>query len=405
MPALLAVFVPSTDVKSGRLDSTPGGPSSSSMTQSRLHFSLFLSAVALWGQTPLVQLTPAQRRIDKARADVAKTPNRYQAYNALALALLQRERESGDSAYFDQAQAAATKSLALEKDNYDAQKAQAGILIGRHEFTLAKELGKKINKRNMDDLESYALIVDSAIELGDYKEAEEAAQWMLDLRPADPRALERGARLRELFGNPDGAMQLWISAFRQTPESETETRAWILVNSARTQMATGKLDAADKAVQDAFLVFPAYHLATMALADLRMAQKRYSEAADLLNAVPHLTLEGKYTLAEALDKAGRSEAASKAYADFEKQANAAVSKPDNANRQLVFYYANHAAKPAEALRVARAEAARRHDVFTMDALAWALHVNKDDAEARKEMDRVLAVGIRDSRIRSTELAR
>ena len=44
------------------------------------------------------------------------------------------------------------------------------------------------------------------------------------------------------------------------------------------------------------------------------------------------------------------------------------------------------------------EFAWRHDAYTLDAYAWALHVNGRDAEARKEIETALAVGVRDSRI-------
>ena len=44
------------------------------------------------------------------------------------------------------------------------------------------------------------------------------------------------------------------------------------------------------------------------------------------------------------------------------------------------------------------EYAWRRDVYTLDAYAWALHVNGQDAEARKQIETALAVGIRDSRI-------
>jgi Flp pilus assembly protein TadD len=48
--------------------------------------------------------------------------------------------------------------------------------------------------------------------------------------------------------------------------------------------------------------------------------------------------------------------------------------------------------------VAQREYAWRHDVYTLDAYAWALHVNGQDAEARKQIETALAVGIRDSKI-------
>jgi Flp pilus assembly protein TadD len=66
--------------------------------------------------------------------------------------------------------------------------------------------------------------------------------------------------------------------------------------------------------------------------------------------------------------------------------------------QLIFYYADHAHQASKALEVAQAEYARRRDVFTLDAYAWALHVNGRDSEARSQIAAALAVGIRDAKM-------
>src|SRR6185369_7809676 len=71
---------------------------------------------------------------------------------------------------------------------------------------------------------------------------------------------------------------------------------------------------------------------------------------------------------------------------------------DNSNHELIFYYADEANEPAKALEVARREMARRHDVFTTDGYAWALFKNGQYAEARKQIDAALAVGIQDARM-------
>src|SRR5437762_13591898 len=105
----------------------------------------------------------------------------------------------------------------------------------------------------------------------------------------------------------------------------------------------------------------------------------------------------QFALAVALKQAGASEAPA-AFAEFEKGALAIESNPDNANRELIFYYADYAHKPAGALRVARAEIARRHDIATLDAYAWALYSNGQYKEARAELDKALKVGIRDARL-------
>jgi Flp pilus assembly protein TadD len=87
-----------------------------------------------------------------------------------------------------------------------------------------------------------------------------------------------------------------------------------------------------------------------------------------------------------------------AFADFETKSLLESSSKDNSNRKLVFYYADHAQQPAKALKVAQQEYAWRHDVYTLDGYAWALHVNGQDAEARTQIESALAVGIRDAKL-------
>lgn len=100
-------------------------------------------------------------------------------------------------------------------------------------------------------------------------------------------------------------------------------------------------------------------------------------------------------LAEALVRAGKDEEAKIAFAEFESKALAESEGFDNANRELTFYFADHADKPKEALRIAELEIARRQDLQTLHAYAWALYVNGKFAEAREQIDKALAVGTRD----------
>jgi len=65
---------------------------------------------------------------------------------------------------------------------------------------------------------------------------------------------------------------------------------------------------------------------------------------------------------------------------------------------LIFYYTDYSHQPAKALEVAKKEFARRHDVYTLDAYAWALHVNGQDEEARRQIEAALRVGIRDAKL-------
>jgi Flp pilus assembly protein TadD len=153
-------------------------------------------------------------------------------------------------------------------------------------------------------------------------------------------------------------------------------------------------------LQQALALFPGYHYALGNLAKVRIEQKRYEDAVNVLqqryDAAQHA--ENLYGLAEALELAGHRDQAKKAFAEFETKSRLESVRADNSNRELIFYYSDHAHQPAKALQVAQAEYARRHDVFTLDAYAWALHVNGRDTEARTQIAAALAVGIRDAKM-------
>jgi tetratricopeptide (TPR) repeat protein len=365
---------------------------------------LILLGAAAFAQTPDTasqsEPSPAEKTALRAQKLIDKNPKDFEAYNALALALSRRARETSNVVYYAQAEEALTKSFAIAPDNFDGARTHVWLLLGKHEFAAALDEAKKLNQRMPDDIMVYGFLTDANVELGNYKDAEVAAQWMLDLRPGNLPGLTRAAYLRELFGDIDGALELMNMAYQSTPPSEVEDGAWIVTQMAHLKLATGKTADAESLAQQALRMFPGYHYALANLAKVRIQQKRYDEAVELLKqryeAAPHA--ENLYDLAEALELAGHPDEAKKAFVEFERKSLLETSLGDNSNRELIFYYADHAHQPAKALDVAQREYARRHDVFTLDSYAWALHVNGRNEEARKAIETALAVGIQDSRI-------
>ncbi len=357
-------------------------------------------ASCISAQTAAPPLTLAQVKQATAEAAIQKNPKNAESYNELALAFVQRALETSDPKYYTDAEQALANSLRLAPDNFGGLKVRVQILLGRCEYVKALALAKTLNLRVRDDVPVYLLVADADIKLGDYKEAEDRAQWALNLRPPSQFSLLPAAQLRELFGDIDGSLAFLRDALQMTSSRDAQERAHILVEMARLSLATGNVDTADKLLNQALQSFPDYHPALAGLARVRSAQQRYPEAVESwrreCQAIPEL--QNYYGLAETLDRAGRHEEATAAYADFEQKARSHISSADNDNRELVFYYADHARKPAEALRVAHQEISRRHDVYTLDAYAWALYANGQYPEARKQMDTALAVGIRDAEI-------
>ena len=181
----------------------------------------------------VVAESPAQQRVEAAQARVQKEPKSSQALNDLAFALCRRGRESGDPAWYDRAEAALHKSFQLAPENYDAQKLHIAVLLGRRQFREALEEATKLNHKTPDDIAGWGLLVDANIGLDNYDEAERAAQWILDLRPGNTLGFIKGAAVREVIGDPEGAAEFLDEARRRTSLNDPDEQTWLLSERER----------------------------------------------------------------------------------------------------------------------------------------------------------------------------
>ena len=344
--------------------------------------------------------TPAETAIKQAIGNIEKQPAHYPYYNTLAMAYARRARETSDVRFYAQAEETLQKSFAIAPGNFDSLKVEAWLQLGRHEFGKALETATRLNKMAPDDVAVYGYLVDANAELGNYKEAVAAAQWMLDLRPGNVAGLVRASYLRELHGNLSGALELMQMAYDSAPSSESEDQAWLLTQMAHLQLVSGDLAKAEMYATGALGVFPDYHYALGALAQVRIAQARYQDAVTLLakryTAAPHA--ENLYALAEAQALAGRQEDAADSFGTFEIQSRAESAQADNSKHELISYYIDHSGETAKALKIARRELERRHDVFTLDNYAWALAASGDYQAADVQIQEALAVGVKDPKL-------
>jgi len=348
------------------------------------------------GQEP--QLSPAERKIAAARRAVAEHPEKYQFYNDLALALIRRVRETSEFNYYDQAEDALKQSLRLAPDNFESQKLHILLILGREQYAQARDAARALNKRMPDDVMVWGYIADADLALGDYDDAEKRTQWMLDLRPGNTPGFERAARLRTFYGDFDGAMDFLRQAYLATPPSDSEDLAWYTSQMGDLDLMAGKVEDAGKFFTQALQLFPRYYLGLEGMARVRMAQHRSAEAVELLRQRNQVACHPQDLLAlgKALEAAGRRDEADRAYREFEAGVRGLIAKPGNADRELVLYYVDRAHRPDEALRIAQIEVARRHDVATLDAYGWALYANGNFAEARRQLEKALSVGVRDA---------
>jgi tetratricopeptide (TPR) repeat protein len=354
-------------------------------------------ALAVACATETKPRTPAEYRIAMARSVIAAGNASAHTYNELALAFARRGRETADPDYYDQANEALAESFRLAPDNLEGQKVRIWVLLGKHEFAEALTRAKALNRQVPDDLMGHAFLTDAHIELGNYTEAEVSAQRLLDLRPGNVAGLTRGAYLRELFGDLEGALEFMTQAYDRTPPNETEERAWLLTHIAHLRRLGGEFTLAAAVVTQALELYPDYHYALAELARIRTAQDRYEDAVQLFRKRYAVAAhpENLFDLAQALHRAGKRREARELFHRFEKEALAESTGADNANRELIRYYVDYAKKPKAAWRIAEQEFSRRQDVQTLDLYAWALFATGQKEDARRQLKRALAVGARD----------
>jgi tetratricopeptide (TPR) repeat protein len=356
---------------------------------------LLIAALACFPASGRADPSPADRAVAAAEARLARDGG-PDAHVALAAAFMRKARESGDPSYYGRARAAVERARALDPSHYGALRATAWVLLGLHDFRGALAAAEAARAREPDDWWNDADIADADVELGDYAGAVQAAQRMLDRRPGLP-SYARAAFLRSLHGDRTGAIALLELAADAADPKDPEALAWVLVHLGGERFAGGELPAAASADERALAVLPEYHLALAGLARVRTAEGRLSEAIALYRrAVARVPLPDVVAaLGDALAAVGDEAGAEQEWALVEYEGRVAEAAGTTFGRQLALFLADHERRPDAALRLARAEAAMRDDVYTDDALAWALHANGRDVDAARSAHRALRLGTDD----------
>jgi tetratricopeptide (TPR) repeat protein len=321
-----------------------------------------------------------------------------QGYIERAYALVQQARDASKPALYTEASGALDRALEASPGNYEALRLRVAVLLAVHDFPEALRRAKELNKKVPDDTTVWGYLVDANMGLGDYEEAEKDAQWILDLRRGSMLGFVKAAALREVFGDTEGAIEFYNEALLRMPAGEKVERSWLMTRNGRLQMAAGNTGKAKEYLDSALAIDPESQDALAGLAALAASQGNYAEAVRIAKKrVEQSPGSGNtFDLAVMLERGGQTAEAETEYRAFETMARAEMGKTLNSNRELVFYYADHRNDAAQALTIAAKEADKRHDSATLDAYAWALFRSGKLAEARTQMDKALAPGVRDS---------
>ena len=343
-------------------------------------------AIALAGQ----RAPDAELARLRAQAQKAADPSPW--IERLGWAYVSKARSAFDPGFYNLAEQAALCLESKKPGCAEALLLRGHVLHSLHKFKEGEAVARElVAKRGLSY--DYGLLGDVLMEQGKLTDAVDAYQKMMDQKPS-PEAYSRAAHMRWLKGDIDGAIELMTMAAGGASARDGESAAWMRVRLALYQLQRGDDKQASRVIDETLSVRPDYAPALLARGRIFLAQDRAADAleplrrAAALNPLP----EYEWVLSEALRAAGRTD---EAWA-VEQKLHQRGEEDDP--RTFALYLATRGEDVNTALRLATKELETRGDVFTFDALAWALHAAGKDEEARAMMHRALAEGTQDARL-------
>lgn len=328
---------------------------------------------------------------------IEKAPDSPTPYVQLAAIYVKKARATGDFSLNSKAETAVDQALQRAPGDAAARKLKASLFLTFHRFREALEAGKKLQAEFPADAFVYGVLTDAHVELGNYAEAVNAAQKMVDLKP-NSNAYARVGHLRSLYGDHAGAVEMFKTAARTADPADREAQSWCLVRLGDELWKNGKYAEAEKVYDEALLNFPGYHLALAGKGRARAAREDFEAAVRLLEAanlrVPNI--ETAILLGDVYTRQGNTEKARQQY-DLVEVIEQKLGSGDDRKR-LALLWADHDLRLDEALDITRREFELRKDIFTADALAWTLYKKGQFAQAKTAIAAALDPQANDARI-------
>lgn len=316
----------------------------------------------------------------------------FQSLEILGWLFVAKARASFDPGYYKLAEQCAYCLNSRKPYCPEALLLRGHVLQNLHRFKEAEPLARELVAKRGRSFD-YGLLGDVLMEQGQLEAAAEAYQKMVDIKP-DLEAYARIAHYRWLKGDLAGATELMRLAVSAASPNAPESAAWVDTRLAFFQFQAGQISQANETLAAGLDYQKDYAPALLLLGRLQLADGKNTDAvesftrAEIANPLP----DYQWALAEALHAAGRDEDA--AVVEARLNQHGASADP----RTYALYLATQGKGSLTALELARNELASRADVFTHDALAWALAASGRSGEAYQEMEKALAEGTQDARL-------
>jgi tetratricopeptide (TPR) repeat protein len=327
----------------------------------------------------------------KLQRDLRERRIPARAAEQLGYRFIAKARLSNDAGFYTMAEQAAACIESIDPGDAAALLLRGHVLHQMHRFADAERIARRLVTVREFVLD-YGLLGDVLMEQGRLAEAATAYQKMIDLKPFY-QSYTRAAHLRWLKGDLDGAIEMMHAAIRAASPRDAESVAWAYTRLAVFELQRGRLAEAKRMTGAALHYVPDYAAALLAQGRILLAQMKPGDAVGSLEQAARLNPlpEFQWALADTLRALNRLDEA----AAIEKQLVATGAEDP---RTVALYLSTRREDREKAVALARAELEKRGDIFTLDALAWALASAGQVAEASAVMARALAEGTQDGRL-------
>ena len=332
---------------------------------------------------------PIDNEISRQQKHILNGSQTVPDFERLGWAFVRRARFSFDPGYYKLAEQSALCIDTIKTESPESLLLRAHVAQSLHHFAEAESLASRLITLREQPFD-YGVLGDALIDQGKISEGAAAYQKMVDLRP-DLQSYVRAAHVRWLTGDLKGAIQLMQLAVSSSSPNDPNTAAWAFNRLALYQLQLGSMREALRSSESAISLQADYAPALLTRARILWTLDRNEDALAQLKQAADLSPlpEYQWALADAL-RATHSISAN----DIESLAKQSTEDP----RTLSLYLSTRGEEVAKAVELAKQELTNRQDVFTHDALAWALAASGRTDEALVEIQRALAQGTKDPRL-------
>ena len=311
----------------------------------------------------------------------------------LAALFLEEGRMTGDERAFAVAESLAVRSLG-ERTRRNGRSAAllTNALLAQHRFGEADSVARALVNAEPEQPAYRALLAETQMELGEYDEAIRQLGSIRERRQ-DLGIAPRFARWAELTGRPGAARRILQKArhdARLRSDLTGEQRAWFSLRLADIELRHGNLRNAASAISDGLEESPGDWRLILARARLEAAKGQWkrtiASAGDVLTHVS--SPDALALLAAAHRQLGRDDDAQAFEGALEQ---IALSKPGIVHRSWAMTLLDNGSKDERLLALAAADTLVRHDLHTLDLLAWALYRAGRIADALPVMRRAMTL--------------